>query len=372
MKLIYVANVRMPTEKAHGIQIMKMCEAFSNQGLEVELIIPWRFNKIKRDPFKYYKIKKNFKIKKIFSLDLIPLNIPRIGFWIQSISFAKLLFFYLLFKKSDIIYSRDSFSLYLVSFLKKSLIYESHVFPNNIFFHRRVFEKSKAIITITQKLKDLFIKKGIDKNKVLVAADGVDLEDFNIKIAKEEAKKELNLPLNKKIVMYIGLFDKWKGYLTLLKSSKFFEDKQIKLVMIGGTEKQVQDLKKEYPNIIFLGYLPYVNLPLNQKAADVLVIPNSGQMAISKYYTSPLKLFSHMVSRRPIVASDLPSLREVLNENNAILVEPDDPKDLAQGIKQALKNTNFSAKISLQAFQDVQKYTWMVRVKNILFFIKSI
>ena len=369
MKLIYIANVRMPTEKAHGIQIKKMCEAFSNQGLEVELIVPWRFNKIKQDPFEYYKIKRNFKIKKIFSLDLIPLGIPKIGFWIQSISFAKLLFFYSLFKKADIIYSRDSFSLYPLSFFKKNLVYESHVFPNNIFFHKKVFKKSRAIITITQGLKNLFIKKGIDGNKILVAADGVDLEDFNIEITKEEARKKLNLPLDKKIVMYIGLFDEWKGYLTLLKSSNFFKDEQIKLVMIGGTEKQVQNLKKEYPDVIFLGYLPYTDLPLNQKTADVLVIPNSGQMAISKYYTSPLKLFSHMVSQRPIVASDLPSLREILNENNAILVKSDSPQALVEGIEKALKNPDFSAKISLKALKDVQKYSWAERVKNILSFL---
>ena len=353
-KIIYVANVRLPTEKAHGIQIIKMCEAFGNQGLEVELVIPWRFNKIKEDVFSYYGVKENFKIKKIFSLDLIPLGIPRVGFWVQSISFAKLLIFYLLFKKVDIIYSRDSFSLYLLSFFKKNLVYESHVFPNNIFFHKRVFKKSRAIITITQKLKDLFIKKGIDGNKVLVAADGIDLKDFNVKVTKEEARKKLNLPLDKKIVMYIGLFDKWKGHLTLLESSKFFGSQEIRLVMIGGTEKQVKKLKEEYPNVVFLGYLPYTDLPINQKAADLLVIPNSGEMSISKYYTSPLKLFSYMVSQRPIIASDLPSLREVLNENNAILVKSDSPQALAKGIKRTLKNPDFSAKISAQAFNDVQ------------------
>jgi len=49
MKLTYIANIRIPTEKAHGIQIMEMCEAFGNHNLETELIIPWRFNRIKQD-----------------------------------------------------------------------------------------------------------------------------------------------------------------------------------------------------------------------------------------------------------------------------------------------------------------------------------
>ncbi len=37
MKILYIANIRLPTEKAHGIQIMKMCEAFAHAGAEVEL-----------------------------------------------------------------------------------------------------------------------------------------------------------------------------------------------------------------------------------------------------------------------------------------------------------------------------------------------
>jgi glycosyltransferase involved in cell wall biosynthesis len=78
-----------------------------------------------------------------------------------------------------------------------------------------------------------------------------------------------------------------------------------------------------------------------------------------------------MVSQRPIIASDLPSLREILNENNAILVESDNPKALAQGIEVALKKADFSAKIAEKAYQDVQKYTWQKRAKNILSFIKN-
>jgi len=367
-KLIYIANARMPTEKAHGVQIMKMCQAFALSGLDVELVLPWRFNKIKEDVFEYYGVEKNFKIKKIFSLDLVPLEIPRLGFWIQSLSFNLFSFFYLIFKQADIFYSRDSFSLYCISFFRKNLVCEVHAVPGSFSLHKRVFKKTRAIIVITGKIKEELIRRGISAEKILVASDGVDLEDFDIEVSKAEARNKLNLPLDKKIVLYAGLFDKWKGYLTLLETSRFFE-KEVKLVMIGGTEKQVEKLRKEYPDVIFLGYLPYTSLPLNQKAADVLVLPNSGKEKVSKYWTSPLKLFSYMASERPIVASDLPSLREVLNENNALLVKPDSPKELAQGIKQVLENTDFSVKISAQAHQDVRFYSWINRTEKIVNFI---
>ena len=54
MKLYYIANARIPTEKAHGVQIMKMCEAFVDAGHEVKLIVPKRKNPIQEDPFAYY------------------------------------------------------------------------------------------------------------------------------------------------------------------------------------------------------------------------------------------------------------------------------------------------------------------------------
>ncbi len=59
-KLTYISNSRIPTKFAYGVQIMKMCEEFANQGIEVELILPARWQKIKEDPFKFYGVKKEF------------------------------------------------------------------------------------------------------------------------------------------------------------------------------------------------------------------------------------------------------------------------------------------------------------------------
>ena len=84
MNFVYIANARIPTEKAHGIQIMKMCEAFASLGIDVELVVPWRFNSIHVDSFEYYGVKRVFKIVKIPSLDLTAFG--KIGFLIQAFS----------------------------------------------------------------------------------------------------------------------------------------------------------------------------------------------------------------------------------------------------------------------------------------------
>jgi len=371
MKLIYITNARIPTEKAHSIQIMKMCQAFSNQGVETELVVPWRFNEIKKDPFNYYGVKRNFKIRKLPSLDLILLSIPYFGFWIQNITFALSVFFYLIFKKADIIFSRDLFSLWFLNFFKKNLIYEAHTFPGHFFLYKRVFQEARAIITITQKLKELLIEQGILANKILVVPDGVDLEEFNIKESQEQCCQKLNLPLNKKIVLYTGHFYKWKGTQVLADASKFLGE-NILVIFVGGTkedEKKFRIKNQHLNNILILGHKPYSEIPYYLKAANVLILPNSAKEEISQYWTSPMKMFEYMTSQRPIVASDLPSLREILSENNAILVEPDNPRKLAQGIAKVMKNPDFFDRISKQAYQDVQGYSWSKRAQKIIDFL---
>ena len=56
MKILYMANARIPTEKAHGYQICKMCEEFSSAGVEVELWAPTRENSIKKNAFDFYNL----------------------------------------------------------------------------------------------------------------------------------------------------------------------------------------------------------------------------------------------------------------------------------------------------------------------------
>ena len=367
MKIAYIQNVRIPTERAHGIQIMKMCEALARLGHDVELIVPRRSNLLKENPFDYYGIRKTFKIRKLPCLDLIPLNkYGHLGLWVESISF---LFFVLLdrpFKKADIVYTRDKFLLPL-SFFSKNFIYEAHPFPRNYLLYSLFLKRLKGMVVITQKLKELFIKRGIPQNRILVAADGVDSEKFDIKEAKEECRRKLNLPQDKKTVLYTGHLYQWKGATVLLEAAR--EMQNVLFVFVGGAREDVASFKQKtqgFNNVAIIGHRPYGEIPYWLKSADVLVLPNSGKEEISQYWTSPMKMFEYMAARRPIIASDLPSIREILSAENAVLVEPDNPEALARGIKEALQNHQLSDKISARAFQDVQQYTWQKRVEKIL------
>src|SRR3990167_7960956 len=97
-KLVYIFNGRLPTEKAHGLQVTKMCEAFADLGIQVDLLIPFRFNSLKENVFEYYGVKRNFTIKKLWAVDLMLFKwFPeRLAFWMQSFTSGISIILYLL------------------------------------------------------------------------------------------------------------------------------------------------------------------------------------------------------------------------------------------------------------------------------------
>lgn len=380
MKLIYLANIRLPTEKAHGIQIIKMCEAFASlPGVTVELVVPQRFNPIKGDPFSYYRVKKNFTITRIPSLDLVSQG--KIGFWVQATSFALLSFLYvLLLKGSHTVYSRDELPMYLLSFFKKDIFWETHT-RKEFFFTTRVLSAARGVISITQGLKDYYITKGVGEKKIFVAPDGVDIRQFNTKKNKTELREYLRLPTDKKIIGYVGKYKTMgepKGVDDLIVS--FSQALSLSpdsfLLLVGINESEVGEVKKVLQKVgvgegscKIVTHVRQQEAFLYMKASDVLVMnyPNIPHYAL---YMSPLKLFEYMASGVPIVTSDLPSVREILNEDNALIIKEWDSSSLSNGLLFLLENTEFSAKIAEQAYKDVQKHTWDTRAAAILSFVE--
>lgn len=390
MKLTYLTNARVPTEKAYGIQLVKMCDAFSRCFSSVELFVAYRWQSRimraikKQGIYQYYGVPDSFVIKWLAAIDFNTLWVYTYCrlfsypfFYLQVFTFCLSAVFVFLFKKTDIIYSRDEFVLYLLSFFKKNLFWEAHIFPEKgIFFYKRLFKKLNGVIVINNILKDLFVKAGLPEQKILVAPDAVDAAEFQIKESQEQARIKLGLPLDKKLVVYTGHLFVWKGTDVLARASCYLPD-DVEIILVGGSPETLPDFTKFIEKdglfkVKLLGHQPHNLMPYYLRAADVLVLPNSGQEKISRYYTSPLKLFEYMAAQKPIVASDLPSIREVVRHNENIwLVEPDNPAALADGLKEVLQDKKLAEQLSQKAFIAAQCFTWAKRAVDIAEFIKQ-
>ncbi len=375
-KLIYIANARIPTEKAHGIQIMNMCAAFVTNGVEVELVLPDRLNEIKKDPFDYYGLKPSFKITKLPAIDLIKFDLP-ILFFLETLSFGVSLFFYLLLKKDDcVLYTRGEMILVLRPFLAKwPTFWETHIRPENFKPYQKIIDKIKGLVVVTEYYKKVLVEElSAPEQKVLFAPDGVDLERFDISITKEEARKRLKLPLDKKIILYTGSFLSWKGTDIFLEISGFLPNDVLLVLVAGGEKEDIERFKKSINNLSITNFLilehrPHEEIPYYLKAADVLILTGTQKSEISLHYTSPLKLFEYMASQRPILATDISSFGEVLNENNSFFYKPDRAEDFIQQLNFIFNNSQLAEMKAKQAFKDVQNFTWQKRAGKILDFI---
>ncbi len=371
MRLLFIANSRIPTERAMGTAIMKQCEAFAREGVQVELVVPRRKNTHTENPFIYHGVEKNFTITYIWSFDLPILEYVKARFIVQKVSFFVRLFLYVLLKdRADLFYTREPELLALLPTRKDKFVELHHLYGlgtlGKIFLSR-----CTGIITITNALKeDVSRIFNIPFSKMCVAPSGVDLMKFKNSATKEEARRALGIPTTKPTVLYIGSLETWKGYETFLEASTFLKN-TVQCVVIGGAPSQVSLLRQKYPDVLFLGFLPQQSVSSNQRAADVLVAPNSGKELISARHTSPLKVFEYMASGVPIVASAVTSIQEILSPQNAILVEPDSGEDLARGIRRALEDSDHSATIAKRAKEDVLQYDWEHRTESIIKFING-
>lgn len=376
--VLYIVNQRIPTEKAYGIQIAKMCEAFGSLGLNVFLIAPYRIGKIKNNIFEYYGVKSNFKFKKIFSPDFyLPGKLDRLAFYTKNIFSVFILAFYALSHKADIIYSRDELPLYILSFFKKNLVFEIHKFSaKKMLFYKRFKKLNLKIIAVSKGNKDELLKLGFRESNIIIAHDGVDLKEFNIDLSKGQARSKLSLPQDKKLIGYVGQLRTMgmeKGIDLAIKSLKSLPE-NVNLVLIGGSKDDInfyKTLSKSenlIKRVIFKGSIRHDLIPFYLKAFDVLTMPFPYNRHYA-FYMSPLKLFEYMASKRPIVATDLPSVLEILNEKNSVLVKPDDPNSLSDAINKFLNSPEFSKELAEKAFEDVKNYTWQKRAGRIFGFI---
>ncbi|MCY4020333.1 MAG: glycosyltransferase [Chloroflexi bacterium] len=389
-RLHYISLMRLPTERAHGLQIMQNCEAFADAGYDVTLWVSRRWNTpdMRRitDPYAYYGVERNFRIRRLPCLDLFPLFPAesagaRFAFYLLSLSYALMMLLVLPFIRADIFYSRDESLLALLSWVKpkRSLAYEAHLFPSSgrgTALQRTVCQGVGSVVAITPQLRDdLNEKRQAAPDRTIAAHDGIRRARFETLPNTIEARRSLGWDDDAFIVGYVGslkMIGLDKGVGTLLNAVAAVQGAQ--LALVGGQSADARALKRQWTELglaeerfIYVGRVPPGDVPLYLRAFDVCAMPHPATAQFARY-TSPLKLFEYMAAAGAIVASDLPGWSDVLQHGEtALLVPPDSVAAWSAAIGALKRDARLRRKLGDNAREQVMtNYTWTVRAKRIL------
>ncbi len=354
MKIGYITSIDIDSTKAQSNQVRSMFRAF---------------NMVIGDNFRGYCITKNesnLNCVSNFDFDI-------------SGKFRKFITpFVFLFKvyKDDIqfIYSREIFISLFYVFLGKNVIFELHEFNNSLTqkYLLRILSyfKSFKVVTVSENGVGV-LKSKYKRLKSRSLPNGVFIDDYRV-LYSEKDKLNYSLFKNYKgkyTVLYTGSLFKGNDSDIIFSMAKLNE--KLNFVCLGGTSLQFDVFFERYNSPCNVYHIPAIKQPdviKYQVAADILLYPISPENKI-KEYTSPLKLFEYMASRRPIVASSLGSVDEILSEDVCYLFELNN-NSMSSCLSEAIKDIeNNELKKTDNAFLKVEThFTWQKRVNDIIDF----
>jgi glycosyltransferase involved in cell wall biosynthesis len=357
--------------------ILKTCAHFARLGYEVELWVPWRYNPgfIPEDTFVRYAMVPEFPIRRLPALDLTGLG--SFGFLLMVATFNVSAYMRLLFRREHAtLYAHDFRDLILPSLSGLPYFIEIHDFYESSvrFVSRSLFRRAMGlIVTNTLKIEQISRHYGIPRERMIRQPNAVEASAFDIPQTQAQARAELNLPSDQKLVLYAGHLFSWKGVHTLADSAQYLKDMHI--VFVGGTESDRIEMERyvalqKLPRITFVPHQPPHKIPLYLRAADVLVLPNTAKEEASRIETSPVKLFEYLAAGKPIVASDLPSIRDIVSEREVFFAHPDDPQDFARVIEHVLAHPEEAAARAAAGKTLAGTHSWEARAKKIRYFME--
>lgn len=380
MKIACISASKVPAAVANSIQTMKVCQALAQLGHEIRLIIP----QVRRDSAlpPPEEIAHAYGLQVSFPIQLCPSRprLRRYDFCWQAVQKARKM-------KADLIYTWALQAALFASWANLPVILEMHGPPEGRFgpllfrlFLRR--PGPKRLLPITQALAAA-LQTRIPQNQkqppttipplIVVSPNGIDLERYQNLPDPQTARAALGLA-ETPTAAYTGHLYPGRGMDLLLALARRFPRTQF--LWVGGHPQDVTAWRQRLvaerlENILLTGFIENRLLPVYQAAADVLLMPyeraiSGSSGGNSAEYCSPMKMFEYMACGRAILSSDLPVIREVLNESNALLCPPEDPDSWERALASLLTHPEQRAALGRQARLDVQAYTWLGRAQKAL------
>lgn len=386
MKILYFADIRFPLERANGIQTIETCHALAVRGHTVTLAVRPDTQSPARDPLAYYGLPAHEGLR----IERAPVAgtglTRRLGYLAFAAGRA------MGRARADVIVTRDlgvaSMLLGLPRALRPPLVYESHGYspdvaaalpalvataraPSAAKLRRlaareaRVWHRAEGYVTITQGLADEMTRRHGARSRLAAIADGTRLAATRPQVPDPGTHADTRTGgRGDAVVAYAGHLYAWKGVDVLLEALALVP--QARGLIVGGHAAEpdlarLQALAARLgldARVTFTGLVEPRQVPALLRSATMLALPNPAS-AISTRFTSPLKLFEYMAAGRPIVASDLPSIREVLHEGiDALLVPPGDAHALAGAIRRLLDDPALGERLAAAALSAVSTYGW--------------
>jgi len=232
-------------------------------------------------------------------------------------------------------------------------------------------KKSDAVIAVTQRIKEILIKRGIDESKVTVIPNGANVNLFrpiNDVIAINKLRNKYGINKNTRVVMFVGHLTYWQGVEYLIQIAplvlKAVPDTMFFIVGEGELKKDFITLAKKVgvlDKCIFTGKVPYEEVPLYINMADVCVVPKR----VLGFGYSPLKLYEYMACGKPVVATETAGFEIVRQYNTGILVNPENPEEFSNAIVKLLLNEKLREQMGARGRKlIVSEYSWESAAKK--------
>ena len=372
MKIVAISGSQVPSNVANSLQAMKAVHALAELGHDVTLIVP--FSEQDTSEKSWNELAAYYGLKQEFHMEYLPSASRRL-FFLAAVRRAKRL-------NPDLLYVWPLQSAVLGLMNGLPVVLEMHDLPGGRigpfwFGYFRDFKGKKRLAVITQALSEALTERygaSFRSSDIILAPNGVEPERFENLPKPEEARQALQLPEAPTVVCTGHLYS-GRGVELFIELAETFQQSGVRFLWAGGRPNDVEMWKTRtasVKNLTFSGFVPNSQLPLYQAAGDILLMPYGNEIGISSgaghsaAISSPMKMFEYLATGRPIVASNLPVFREVLDENNAVFCPPDALPEWKNVIQDLLDNPTKREKLANQARIDAKKYSWTERARRIL------
>ena len=378
MKIAVITNSRIPSLTANSIQAMKVTQALMQLGHDICLFAPREAETVSPQ-----SLLSHYGLRTTPRLELLPSerHLKRFDFILHAQRAAKEF-------GADLIYTWLPQSAVIGLWAGYPVVLEMHGDVSGTmgaWWLRQFWNArgTKVMTVTTSALRNALersTKIQFKDDSVLIAPNGVELEKYAELPNPPEARHQLNLPEGL-TVGFTGHIYPGRGAELLFELAK--QMPQVNFLWVGGTPELVELWRGKLSeanmtNVTMTGFVKHERIALYQAASDVLIMPYSRTIEASSgqdiaEVINPMKMFEYMASGRAIVSADLPSIREVLNEGNAVFVEAVEKGswesgvgNWRKGIESLLADESRRRALGAQARRDVEQLTWVKREERVM------